>query len=96
MARDGVLTEAALRAKLEGLGYTVSCYLYHPGTSFPDHTHGMDKIDAVLSGTLRITTAEGAVDLGPGDSVYVPAGAVHSAKVIGNTPVLSLDAVKVR
>ena len=95
-ARDGALTEAAWRAKLERLGYSVSRYTYPPGTYFPDHTHNLDKIDAVLSGKLRITTADGAADLGPGDAIEVPRGAVHSAEVIGNEPVVSLDAVKVR
>jgi len=94
--RDGTFTEAALRAKLEQLGYSVSRYVYSPGTYFPDHTHSVDKIDAVLSGTFRITKGEGAVDLGPGDAIHVSRGAVHSAEVIGNQPVVSLDAVKVR
>jgi quercetin dioxygenase-like cupin family protein len=94
--RDGELTESALRAKLERLGYSVSRYVYPPGTHFPDHTHGVDKMDAVLSGTFRITTSEGAADLGPGDAIHVPRGAVHSAEVVGCQPVVSLDAVKVR
>ena len=45
--RDGPLTEQALREQLEGRGYRVSLYTYPPGTFFPDHTHGVDKIDAV-------------------------------------------------
>ena len=35
------------------------------------------------------------VDLGPGDWIEVPAGATHSAEVIGNKPVVSLDAIKI-
>ena len=95
-AHDGAVTEAALRAKLERLGYSVSRYVYPLGTCFPNHTHNVDKMDAVLSGTFRITTPEGAVDLGPGDAIEVPRGAVHSAEVIGDEPVISLDAVRVR
>ena len=95
-SRDGELTEAALRAKLERQGYAVSRYVYPPGTYFPNHTHNVDKIDAVLAGTFRITIAEGAADLGPGDAIHVPRGAVHSAQVIGSNAVISLDAVKVR
>ena len=53
--RDGPVTEALLRRKLEGLGYSVSRYDYPPGTRFPDHTHGVDKIDAVLRGRFRVT-----------------------------------------
>ena len=32
--------------------------------------------------------------LGPGDMLLVPAGTVHTAKVIGLDPVVSLDATK--
>jgi len=33
--------------------------------------------------------------LGPGDWVEVPRGAVHSATVIGDEPVVSLDAIRI-
>ena len=32
--------------------------------------------------------------LGPGDMLLVPAGTIHTAEVIGNEPVISLDATK--
>ena len=35
--RDGPVSEAALRARLERRGYTVSRYTYASGTSFRDH-----------------------------------------------------------
>ena len=47
---DGPLTEQALKARLQRLGYTVQRYIYPPGTYFPDHTHDVEKIDAVISG----------------------------------------------
>ena len=65
-----------------------------PGTAFPDHTHSGDKIDAVLAGTFRIVLEGAEVLLGPGDAVAVPRGAVHSAAVVGNESVVSLDAVR--
>ncbi len=93
-ARDGPVDEAVLRARLERRGYAVSRYTYAPGTAFSDHTHGVDKIDAVLAGTFRIVLEGEEVLLGPGDAVAVPRGAVHSAAVVGNESVVSLDAVK--
>lgn len=92
--RDGAFSEAALRRKLEDRGYRVSRYVYPPGTVFPDHTHAVEKLDAVASGRFRMTTAEGEVVLETGDCLRVPAGAVHSAEVIGDEPVVSLDAVR--
>jgi quercetin dioxygenase-like cupin family protein len=92
--KDGPLSESALRRKLENMGYKVSRYVYSPGTYFPTHTHEVDKVDAVLSGQFRITMEGKSVVLSPGDAVQVPRGAEHSAEVMGEDPVVSLDAVK--
>jgi quercetin dioxygenase-like cupin family protein len=94
VAADGAPSEAALRAKLTALGYRVARYVYDPGTVFPDHTHGVDKIDAVISGRFRLVVSGHLTVLGPGDWVEVPRGAVHSAAVVGDEPVVSLDAIK--
>jgi quercetin dioxygenase-like cupin family protein len=95
-ARDGVLTEAALRAKLEAQGFAVTRYVYPPGTYFPPHSHDVDKVDAVVSGTFRMTMHGTSLDLEAGDRLAVPAGVVHSAEVTGDRPVVSLDAVRLR
>ena len=92
--RDGKLSTHALRSKLEALGYRVSSYTYPAGTFFPTHTHSVDKIDAVLSGRFLISMGEDFVVLEAGDFVYVPRNAAHSAEVVGDEPVVSLDAVK--
>ena len=91
---DGPFSEAALRRKLESAGYLVARYVYPPGTTFPDHVHGMDKIDAVVAGRFRLVVAGHLAMLGPGDWVEVPRGVRHSATVIGDEDVVSLDAVK--
>jgi len=91
--RDGPFSESALRRKLEDRGYRVSRYVYPPGTFFPDHTHAVEKVDAVASGRFRMKTEEGDVVLEAGDSLVVPGGVVHSAEVVGDEPVVSLDAV---
>jgi quercetin dioxygenase-like cupin family protein len=91
---DGPLSESALRRKLERLGYRVSRYVYPPGTSFSPHTHDVEKMDAVLAGRFHITIQGEEVVLGPGDAILVPPGVAHSAEVVGNESVISLDAVK--
>lgn len=92
-ARDGPVSEAAMRARLEAEGYRVSRYDYPPGTCFPPHSHGVDKIDGVLVGCLRITMEGREWVLGPGDRIRVPRGVRHSAEVVGDQVVVSLDAV---
>ena len=94
ISTDGVLTESSLRKKLQSKGYSVNRYTYGPGTFFGDHSHNESKIDAVLSGTFRMGMYGQFADLGPGDWIEVPAGATHSAEVIGDESVVSLDAVR--
>ncbi len=93
-ARDGVLNERNMRAKLEARGYRVSRYVYSPGTFFPDHEHGVDKIDGVLAGRFRMAMGGDEVILEAGDCLAVPRGVVHRAETVGGEPVISLDAVK--
>ena len=92
--QDGQLTAHAFRRKLEELGYRVTSYTYAPGTYFPTHTHAVEKIDAVLAGRFRITMGRDSIVLAAGDFIHVPKGAEHSAQVVGDEPVVSLDAVK--
>ena len=94
-ARDGALGEAALRAKLERRGYAVSRWVYAPGTRFEPHTHDVDKLDAVVSGRLRMTLPDGEVVLGAGDVLAVPGGTLHAAEVVGEESVVSLDATRI-
>jgi quercetin dioxygenase-like cupin family protein len=95
-ASDGEPSEKALRKRLEADGYSVSRYVYPPGTHFPQHTHGVDKIDAVLSGQFELIVDGTRNILGPGDWIAVPRGVPHTATVVGDAPVVSLDAVKNR
>jgi quercetin dioxygenase-like cupin family protein len=90
--RWGELNEKNMRRKLESEGFRVSRYVYPPGTFFSDHSHSMDKKDAVLSGRFKITAQGHEFILEAGDMVDVKAGVVHSAEVIGDKPVVSLDA----
>ena len=94
-ALEGPVSEGALRTRLEAMGYRVARYTYEPGTLFPDHTHGVHKIDAVISGRFRLVVGGHLVVLGPGDWVEIPRGAVHSATVLGDEPVVALDAIRV-
>lgn len=91
---DGEFTEAALRRKLAERGFNVSRYVYPPGTRFPAHRHDVDKIDAVVRGRFRLMMGDADLVLEAGDCLFVPRGAVHSAEVVGDEPVVSLDATR--
>jgi quercetin dioxygenase-like cupin family protein len=93
-SRDGTLSETNLRRKLRDRGYEVTKYVYPPGTYFPPHDHGVDKIDGVLSGRFRMVIGADTLVLEAGDILAVPRRVVHSAEVVGDEPVVSLDAVR--
>jgi len=90
----GTPMEASLWAALEQGGYEVVRYTYPPGTRFSRHTHSYDKKDGVLSGRFRVWGDGWDVVLEAGDYLEVPAGTPHSAEVVGNEAVASLDASK--
>jgi quercetin dioxygenase-like cupin family protein len=90
----GPLSETMMRQQLVAAGYHVSSYHYPPGTYFPPHTHSVHKCDTVLAGKLKIAWEGGSVVLEPGDRIEIPAGASHSAEVLGHETVHSLDATK--
>jgi quercetin dioxygenase-like cupin family protein len=89
------LSEAALVNLLERLGYRCTRYTYPAGTYFPEHSHDVDKVDAVLKGRFKISLYGESVILMAGDYIYIPAKTTHSAEIIGNESVVSIDAVKI-
>lgn len=85
-----------LRSKLEAEGYQVSVHLLAPGTVFGEHCVSEARIEAVFSGRLRLVIGGRAHELGPGDWLQLPAGVVIVAEVIGDEPVLGMDAARER
>lgn len=92
----GPLSEAAIRKRLEAEGYSVNRYTYPPGRYFSEHTHAVDKKDTVLRGRLKIGAEGCEVVLQAGDMIELPAGTVHTAEVVGEEAVVSLDATRPR
>ena len=91
----GPLNEKNMRQRLQGEGYHVQSYRYPAGTYFSEHTHKLDKKDAVLTGKLQIETDDETFLLERGDILEIPAGCSHSAEVVGAETVLSLDATRI-
>ncbi|NHZ82598.1 cupin domain-containing protein [Massilia sp. CCM 8695] len=56
---------------------------FAPGASFPKHSHPGVEIAYVLSGSIEYELNGKTVRLQAGESIYIPAGAVHSAKNTG-------------
>jgi quercetin dioxygenase-like cupin family protein len=60
---------------------------FAPGASFPAHRHPGEEIIYVLEGTLEYEVeGQPPVVLEAGDVLFVPTGAFHSARNLGDTP----------
>jgi quercetin dioxygenase-like cupin family protein len=56
---------------------------FAPGASFPKHSHPGVEMAYVLSGQIEYEMEGKIIRLKAGESLYIPAGTVHSAKNIG-------------
>lgn len=91
--RDGPVTEAALRHKVESCGYQVARFAWPAGTVVSAQTQDRERVDAVVAGILKITLDGESAILTAGDMVYVPRGAVRRVEVVGSSTAHCLDAV---
>jgi quercetin dioxygenase-like cupin family protein len=54
-----------------------------PGSVFPSHTHPGEEVIYVIEGSWEYTISGKPVKATAGDVLFVPAGAIHSAKNVG-------------
>jgi quercetin dioxygenase-like cupin family protein len=91
--RDGPVTEAALRQKVESCGYNVSTFAWPAGTVVPAQAQDRERVDAVVAGIVKVTLDGESAILTAGDMVYVPRGAVRRVEVVGAATAHCLDAI---
>jgi quercetin dioxygenase-like cupin family protein len=91
--RDGPVTEAALRHKVEAYGYQVSTLAWPAGTVVPAQAQDRERVDAVVTGIVKVTLDGESAILTAGDMVYVPRGAVRRVEVVGAATAHCLDAI---
>lgn len=59
----------------------------------PSQTQDRERVDAVVTGVVKITLDGESAILTAGDIVYVPRGAVRRVEVVGSSPAHCLNAV---
>uniref|UniRef100_A0A158QII8 Neur_chan_LBD domain-containing protein n=1 Tax=Rodentolepis nana TaxID=102285 RepID=A0A158QII8_RODNA len=89
--KDGVFSSNKMKAMLEKEGFTVIPYTFSPGTDFPNHTHNVDKKDAITAGKFSFTMHGKTVVLSAGDTIFVPKNTVHAAHVVGDEDPIDFD-----
>ena len=80
-AQGPVPTEDELKQWFAGEGLSPNTWGNAPGDRYASHSHGYHKILFCLSGSIVFHTADGDVELGPGDRLDVDPGTEHSATV---------------
>ena len=84
----------AIKHTLREEGYNIYVYSYPGGMCFPRHSHNHDTIHVVLSGTVKIIIDGAEFILKTGERFPISAGIVHYAEVLGETPLVCIDATK--
>jgi len=81
------VTEKMQRKMIYGEKVMVARMKFKDGFLVPLHDHENEQVTQVISGTIRFwfgANKEQTMDLGPGDSVVIPAHVPHEALMIGD------------
>jgi quercetin dioxygenase-like cupin family protein len=62
-----------------------------PPATLPLHDHPFDQLALILAGRCVMRVGEEERPLGPGEFVYIPAGASHGLEAVGSERVLNVD-----
>lgn len=82
---------AELRHSMSVEGYQVFQWCDQPGAEYGSHKHDEDQSHWIISGSLELSVERvGVFVLAAGDRDFMPAGTYHSARVIGDEPVMYL------
>jgi quercetin dioxygenase-like cupin family protein len=66
-------------------GFTCDLWTDPPGQRWEGFTHATDEVVIVLEGTMEFEVEGTLHHPPPGEELFIPAGAVHSARNVGNT-----------
>ncbi len=87
---------AMLRHILVSEGFRVFQWSDLPEAVYANHRHGEDQTHWIVSGALELTIERiGTVVLEAGDRDFMPANTYHSARVVGEEPVVYLIGEKI-
>ena len=89
--RDGPLSQAALEHKLRALGCEPLLRTYPTGATAAGQTDTRERVDAVVSGLIKVTIDGESAILTAGDIVFVPRGAARRLEVIGTSAAYCLE-----
>src|SRR5687767_11200512 len=83
-----------LRRRMEEEGFDVFEWSDPPGQTYAPHEHGDDQSHWIVRGALALRVGGEEYVLKAGDRDFLPAGTVHSARVVGDGAVRYLIGAK--
>lgn len=83
-----------IKQELRDEGYNLYVHSHPAGMFFPEHKHDHVTLHIILSGKMSITMDGEVHFLQSGDRLEIPADTDHSAEVLGESPVVCIDARK--
>jgi quercetin dioxygenase-like cupin family protein len=86
----GIPDETTLRARLVADGYSVYVWTDGGEAVYAPHSHDDDQSHCIVRGALALSVDGEEYVLRAGDRDWLPAGTVHSARVVGGEPVTYL------
>ena len=81
--RDGVMTRMHVSRQTGAMQLCIFEQYCEPGLGAPSHEHAVEEVLEVLDGQARIWVDGDSADVVAGQSVLVPAGAIHGFKNTG-------------
>lgn len=84
---DGVgVSKQVLIPASEAPGFAMRCFTIQPGGSMPLHTNLVEHEQFVLEGSAKVLIGAESYIVGPGNVVFIPAGAAHTYLNTGSEP----------
>jgi quercetin dioxygenase-like cupin family protein len=81
----GIARTETVRHEFDGKNEAIQVRVdFAPGSAFPKHSHPGTEIAYVLGGTVEYELNGKTIRLKAGESLFIPAGAVHSAKNVAS------------
>jgi quercetin dioxygenase-like cupin family protein len=90
--RDGPFSETAMLHKLRALGYEPRAHEYPAGAIMSRQADSRQRVQAVISGLIKVTIESEAAILSAGDLVIVPPDTLPRVEVLGRLRATCLEA----
>lgn len=76
------MTQASVAENWQERGYSCMLFSDPPGQCWEDFVHDCNEVVTVQQGRLEMEIEGKVVEMGPGDEVFIPKGALHSVRNI--------------